>query len=234
MCGENVSARAKLSTSFGSPPRVWGKRNILNFQDVGIGFTPTCVGKTSLKDFLNQFAGVHPHVCGENSSCISSNACLVGSPPRVWGKPTLRTVSYACRRFTPTCVGKTQFCFCSAKALPVHPHVCGENSTVKGDHVFVLGSPPRVWGKPDQLARNAVTTRFTPTCVGKTYQLDVRTIALKVHPHVCGENRVSDVPPVPVGGSPPRVWGKHPTASLAILACGFTPTCVGKTRPSKV
>ena len=72
-----------------------------------------------------------------------------------------------------------------------------------------LGTPPRVWGKPDGVTTVSPFVGYTPTCVGKTPSKILIT-----------EN---------IPGTPPRVWGKlNPTFQKRPFI-RYTPTCVGKT-----
>ena len=168
-CGENVPQFTGVPVGQGTPPRVWGKR----------------------------------------PACTIENRYIDGTPPRVWGKPTppkplpgagrytptrvgktggVQSRSNERYRYTPTRVGKTlehSFDFCQNM---VHPHACGENVwSILPAHGF-KGTPPRVWGKPDDFSP---LRYWTP-----------------VHPHACGENVPPDVlTPFPEG-TPPRVWGK--------------------------
>jgi len=114
-------------------------------------------------------------------------------------------------RYTPTCVGKT-------------------NYAVSWLRIY-RGTPPRAWGKrPDVVA--AVRTgkvhphvrgendmpeitfrqeyRYTPTCVGKT-----KPVGLNQHE---------------LSGTPPRAWGKRAESEFKRRTRRYTPTCVGKTR----
>ena len=50
-----------------------------------------------------------------------------------------------------------------------------------------------------------------------------------VHPHACGENRISFSVPQARSGSPPRVWGKLQRIRGLNDSARFTPTRVGKT-----
>ena len=47
VCGEDASRHMTFSRQNGSPPRVWGRLSELERKVQGLGFTPTCVGKTS-------------------------------------------------------------------------------------------------------------------------------------------------------------------------------------------
>jgi len=70
------------------------------------------------------------------------------------------------RRFTPTCVGNAIWPCSGSLASSVHPHVCGECKPLALAIEANGGSPPRVWGMPEQGDPRAVGHRFTPTCVG--------------------------------------------------------------------
>ena len=153
-------------------------------------FTPTCVGTTPL----------------------AKVPCLrrTGSPPRAWGR----------RRYP-----------CAPKpAASVHPHVRGDDSSMNAWPSGVSGSPPRAWGRRARPARGAChcgspprawgrrpasfdpidPSGFTPTCVGTTRSERPRTRTRAVHPHVRGDDVVSD--------------HEHDPQFR------FTPTCVGTTR----
>jgi len=56
-----------------------------------------------------RFSAVHPHVCGENKIDSRFNGRGVGTPPRVWGKPSGPGSTPSADRYTPTCVGKTNY-----------------------------------------------------------------------------------------------------------------------------
>jgi len=197
-------------SSAGSPPRVWGKQ------------------RPELREHLRRL--VHPHACGENG--ITSRLVLehTGSPPRVWGKQGRTLLDPEELRFTPTRVGKTVCGWNAVAAVAVHPHACGENERKPRSWSFVVGSPPRVWGKRSTKGRNTSKRRFTPTRVGKTGACSRRGGCTAVHPHACGENFRALARPSPAGrftptrvgktnyplglndysgGSPPRVWGKR-------------------------
>ncbi len=71
--------------------------------------------------------------------------------------------------------------------------------------------------------------RYTPTPVGKTRCLRVRSRASAVHPHACGENSwKSDIDFV-YNGTPPRLWGKRMNRAVMRRKWRYTPTPVGKT-----
>ncbi len=154
----------------------------------------------------------------------------VGSPPRVWGKRRHAETLVALVGITPTRVGKTLTTMRPANPWQDHPHACGENLHHHDTHLGLLGSPPRVWGKP---VANSIIRRLngiTPTRVGKTKLIGNRTILFRDHPHACGENRDPVADDAGADGSPPRVWGKLVGFSIARVELRITPTRVGKTR----
>ncbi len=166
-----------------------------------------------LRDLVRQLIRFTPTPVGTTAIMRAWHASLVGSPPRLWGRRSgdgLR--HFATLRFTPTPVGTT-----SARpsrgmsALPVHPHACGDESSVSiavglsgsvhphacGDDAGVRGttgkpisgSPPRLWGRP----------------LGAQQQ-----------------------PPYGIG-SPPRLWGRRQPLRDRDFPKRFTPTPVGTT-----
>src|SRR5205085_1080578 len=125
------------------------------------------------------------------------------------GKTNGYTLAVCGTRFTPTRVGKTQLRKSWQPAWSVHPHARGEDSSSPGSASHSSGSPPRAWGRPEELVDDFLRRRFTPTRVGKT--------------------RIPPVPDPPACGSPPRAWGRHQGAQRQRLPARFTPTRVGKT-----
>ena len=209
VCGENQLGELKIQRLPGSPPRVWGKRPHLSPLPPTRRFTPTCVGKTRQVRELSENPKVHPHVCGENTCTNHIWEVREGSPPRVWGKPVGCEDNAVVRRFTPTCVGKTYHHRQRGHPLGVHPHVCGENLDKQSLWWTNHGSPPRVWGKLPRMVSRVRSSRFTPTCVGKTRKSNGMAFIGSVHPHVCGENAANPSGTDGTNGSPPRVWGKR-------------------------
>ena len=96
--------------------------------------------------------------------------------------------------------------------LSVHPHAGGENSAFRKYRHALHGSPPRGWGKLDDMAGEERAERFTPTRVGKTQP--------------GSSNYVNPL------GSPPRGWGKLGCQRRRKRGDRFTPTRVGKTHSS--
>ena len=187
MCGEYVFTAVWTFNFFGSPPRVWGIPHRRSNRCVHRRFTPTCVGNTLKARTLPSIFSVHPHVCGEYGIGLPAFFSFFGSPPRVWGILRNRCLASLRKRFTPTCVGNTLRRSSADAPAPVHPHVCGEYVNSADASRRVTGSPPRVWGIRMDSHSTLRCPRFTPTCVGNTWQRSASSYRASVHPHVCGE-----------------------------------------------
>ncbi len=151
---------------------------------------------------------------GEDDRIFLRTPGSCGSPPHAWGRLHGITIRTSTARFTPTCVGKT-YCRSPFSDRPT-------------------GSPPHAWGRPIILFFLSMGHRFTPTCVGKTCHRHRRLPVTSVHPHMRGEDALSDAFLLHVIGSPPHAWGRLLPYSISCFIFRFTPTCVGKTPIRKI
>ena len=118
----------------------------------------------------------------------------------------------------------------SKRYIPtVHPHVRGDDVSVRAIISPLIGSPPRAWGRRRIRTCQAYVLRFTPTCVGTTCTESLRLRPATVHPHVRGDDLNIDLEESEAAGSPPRAWGRPGPPRRDIRMCRFTPTCVGTT-----
>ncbi len=224
-----MSASRLIDLTNGSPPRAWAKRRASQETLGARRFTPTRVGKTERNTSAFCRYTVHPHARGENFNDPMTTSTRSGSPPRAWGKRrNLAGVEHELR-FTPTRVGKTNLLPVIMGAKTVHPHARGENSASRASVRMVRGSPPRAWGKQVGPVPLVHERRFTPTRVGKTMELVVRSQRPTVHPHARGENSTPRPNRKLTPGSPPRAWGKRLHWDGEEANRRFTPTRVGKT-----
>ena len=86
-------------------------------------------------------------MCGEETESDHSTFSMRGTPPRVWGRVKTFCEYREFKGDTPTCVGKSikkHFMVVDSKG---HPHVCGEEKKNSRFFSFILGTPPRVWGR---------------------------------------------------------------------------------------
>ena len=72
VCGENTKNGTEVTNCKGSPPRVRGKRNMLEFPIGLFRITPACAGKTENRCIRKIFIQDHPRVCGENLLVLDS------------------------------------------------------------------------------------------------------------------------------------------------------------------
>ena len=84
--GENGVMSISRDSSFGSPPRTWGKYVAAGLAPAPIRFTPTHVGKIPESRPYSPGSPVHPHARGENLLEYIFTSSSSGSPPRTWGK----------------------------------------------------------------------------------------------------------------------------------------------------
>jgi len=167
-CGEHQGRGNTHGQQVGSSPRMWGTQCPGEDHNAVLRFIPTHVGNTTAQPYPVPGCAVHPHACGEHSSCFALCNCICGSSPRMWGTRNMRTITHYQKRFIPTHVGNTSFFPTRSGSYTVHPHACGEHDVILSIPECTNGSSPRMWGT--QRSRNAVCVlpRFIPTHVGNT------------------------------------------------------------------
>ena len=179
---------------------------------------------------MRQLSGtVHPHACGEHLDTGLPELYIRGSSPRMWGTPGLCVCADDGDRFIPTHVGNTSPAPSVVAPAPVHPHACGEHALRISPSFSPLGSSPRMWGTRRRSPEIRICHRFIPTHVGNTRYFAGNGSGRSVHPHACGEHRVSPARVKVTVGSSPRMWGTP--GALVNHSCWrrFIPTHVGNT-----
>ena len=73
---------------------------------------------------------VHPHVCGENVNIRADELSDGGTPPRVWGKPGTSMEIHTLARYTPTCVGKTDYAKLKVPGIRYTPTCVGKTNSI--------------------------------------------------------------------------------------------------------
>ena len=187
-CGEHISSYSKIYWCVGSSPRLWGTRPICQCRIGILRFIPTPVGNTSSSQTQPSAAAVHPHACGEHDYALQPLPGRVGSSPRLWGTLEFSFSSPDVERFIPTPVGNTPVSANKTSRMPVHPHACGEHSSVDSKVEIHYGSSPRLWGTLCHLPAFDHVLRFIPTPVGNTRGSPAGATPRSVHPHACGEH----------------------------------------------
>ncbi|MDB5033315.1 MAG: hypothetical protein JWQ98_556 [Chlorobi bacterium] len=165
-CGEIAVKITATIKKIGSSPRMWGDPLMRFHNRVGCRFIPTHVGRSSCQCGRPVLIAVHPHACGEieeigDPQLVQRGSsprmwgdrwrgwwrCRpYGSSPRMWGDPALNIGFGLASRFIPTHVGRSLRVTRGIRALPVHPHACGEIGRGGLPSIPFAGSSPRMWG----------------------------------------------------------------------------------------
>ena len=113
-----------------------------------------------------------------------------------------------------------------------HPHVRGEDIHSGYRKIGSWETPPRTWGRRTGVPLNQKHSRNTPTYVGKTVASSDRSILVRKHPHVRGEDRnllcrnryFSETPPRTWGRVRARIWNPAPLRNT-VSCLGQAPSC---------
>ena len=125
-CGDDRRTLSSMVRPLGSPPRVWGRRELPVPLLLRRRFTPTRVGTTTAALSRPTCTTVHPHACGDDLFPAAHLPCRVGSPPRVWGRRLGNSDIWRHARFTPTRVGTTLYAVVQLRVSKVNTHACGD------------------------------------------------------------------------------------------------------------
>ena len=90
------------------------------------------------------------------------------TPPRTWGRQSFGQARKRIKRNTPTHVGKTVPRITHGACRGKHPHARGEDVMSPFYLLMILETPPRTWGRRPAAMEAGITSRNTPTHVGKT------------------------------------------------------------------
>ncbi len=172
----------------------------------------------------------HPHLRGEDESALARYNETSETPPPAWGRRTQRFKLTQVGRNTPTCVGKTRSYKPNQHAIEKHPHLRGEDASASFPCRRLMETPPPAWGRHLDSLSNVMMLRNTPTCVGKTPQQLALSRICEKHPHLRGEDSLSDDHVVVFVETPPPAWGRRVAIEGFAAKHRNTPTCVGKTR----
>ena len=186
-----------------------GKQKCLAKSVYHARITPAHAGKTPATCQHRRITPDHPRACGENSPEPLPTESEFGSPPRMRGKQEFVNIALGENRITPAHAGKTCVFAWMLSEQADHPRACGENPMSKQSRFANSGSPPRMRGKPSHNLRIARVRRITPAHAGKTWASRTGHGNESDHPRACGENVRRGRDTTSLGGSPPRMRGKH-------------------------
>ena len=177
---------------------------------------PAYAGKTLKQDSVRISLAEHPRVCGENCATARDLEDMLGTSPRMRGKPPIENSQSSIRRNIPAYAGKTSITDTTPVLSEEHPRVCGENIESKGLSVCVKGTSPRMRGKLWAVQRDATGARNIPAYAGKTQPEPQYRRQPWEHPRVCGENFCPATQSQQLGGTSPRMRGKRIFATTAL------------------
>ena len=130
---------------------------------------------------------------------------------------------------TPAYAGKTGIYRGYIRITGKHPRVCGEDCHTPLTALSAEETPPRMRGRPLELAYGVFSQGNTPAYAGKTCHQRPTCGRLRKHPRVCGEDPVAvclyPTPPE----TPPRMRGRLAGPFGADLPTRNTPAYAGKT-----
>ena len=115
----------------------------------------------------------------------------LGSPPRVRGKVYQICLSILVGGITPARAGKRKILQDFSYAERDHPRACGEKCCTPRTALCRSGSPPRVRGKANWLAKEQNKGGITPARAGKSRTPDDLVQGNRDHPRACGEKNMT-------------------------------------------
>ena len=155
----------------------------------------------------------HPRLRGEDPRVSVFCASSSETPPLARGRLVGRHPKSIGLRNTPACAGKTDESAAHDRAIEKHPRLRGEDLPCGVTSVVSEETPPLARGRLKCARPMPVYAGNTPACAGKTRCLRCRTVPLRKHPRLRGED------------------GTHVMVGYA--AVGNTPACAGKTQCSR-
>ena len=208
---------------------------------------PACVGNGWTVRTWPRSRPVHPRVCGERLYNGDRSHYIRGSSPRVRGTGRPQRFRAPAGRFIPACAGNGSTPENRVACLSVHPRVCGErpdrapgsgrravHPRVCGErysrevlHATAFGSSPRVRGTDVRIDHERPGDRFIPACAGNGLERRRNHDPGAVHPRVCGERALAELPNHDHIGSSPRVRGTAVPDGRPRRVGRFIPACAG-------
>ena len=129
-------------------------------------------------------------MCGADNITFPTGQEVLGSSPRVRGRPRLTGRRRQAQRLIPACAGQTTTPSCPPQHAWAHPRVCG------ADH----------WGTLNEVDGSGLI----PACAGQTWLYVQAGSVTWAHPRVCGADPQVGHSETVVNGSSPRVRGRRP------------------------
>ena len=145
---------------------------------------------------------------GEDFPTLSPTLENTETPPHAWGRPHNTVLTGNTTGNTPTCMGKTMNSKKSGKGVEKHPHMHGEDARGLLPLQSLVETPPHAWGRLRFYEYFLCLFRNTPTCMGKTLSETTRSGISGKHPHMHGEDDLTQLISSLIVETPPHAWGR--------------------------
>ena len=185
-----------------------GKHMHMDMSSIAARIIPAHAGQTAPVCNPNRPPPDHPRACGANEVIYERLSQLIGSSPRMRGKPITPVVTPKQQRIIPAHAGQTMACTPFMPKRSDHPRACGANRPGNRTTATRCGSSPRMRGKPDFLRVPLDTLRIIPAHAGQTNHPRGDAKATADHPRACGANCCVFSSRLLCSGSSPRMRGK--------------------------
>ena len=170
---------------------------------------PAHAGQTPIHVIPFMIIPDHPRACGANPVLDWRVYLLVGSSPRMRGKPVCVQAFAVRTRIIPAHAGQTMPKMLSIDLCTDHPRACGANAQRDERAATVAGSSPRMRGKRWSRRPRCHSPRIIPAHAGQTPVRPPAAIRPSDHPRACGANSAVDRADQMNNGSSPRMRGKQ-------------------------
>ena len=222
-----MSIRAIIGS--GSSPRMRGKRSRSVSGLFRCRIIPAHAGQTPAMPHRAGSSPDHPRACGANMVTLFAETTVIGSSPRMRGKPLPHPLAGSVVRIIPAHAGQTTPCAKATGVSADHPRACGPNNASSMVTLSICGSSPRMRGKLGLSRMSMSSVRIIPAHAGQTAQSCRPRNRLSDHPRACGAN--SGVLRFTAGGagSSPRMRGKRPCSVHRMIRARIIPAHAGQT-----
>ena len=173
---------------------------------------------------------VHPRLCGEQFVDRGRHLWTGGSSPPMRGTVLKPRLAGAKHRFIPAYAGNS---IQQTRALfwtPVHPRLCGEQTTPLLAELDATGSSPPMRGTGIRFWSVASCWRFIPAYAGNSAAGSGSAGLPSVHPRLCGEQSARSLLCRPLIGSSPPMRGTGPMPATTRGWRRFIPAYAGNSR----
>ena len=228
-CGANLHAADPAVHSGGSSPRMRGKRAGHRLRPRPYRIIPAHAGQTTATRCPCESPADHPRACGANGGLPMAFSWLTGSSPRMRGKRVEPVCDGAEVRIIPAHAGQTAPNRQDACPCPDHPRACGANRRYGRFSARPVGSSPRMRGKRPVHHRVHADLRIIPAHAGQTSSSPSICQQRPDHPRACGANQAAGLNAGILGGSSPRMRGKHRVHRVRGRGIRIIPAHAGQT-----